>query len=532
MTIKLYLISPRSGHYNDFAFASRGEGKGFGLTRLGALGLLTVAAMVPADFSLRLCDEELEPIDFETDADVIALCANVAQAPRALEVAAEFRARHKTVVVGGPHVSLAPEIFEGNLFDSLVIGELESVREEFFADMRAGALKPRYVAGKADMSTSPLPRWDLYPNGRALVGVVQTSRGCPYSCEFCDVIQYLGRKQRHKSNAQVLAEVQQLYDLGYSVIYLVDDNFSAYRKRAKSLLTVLRDWNGTQGRNYVRFLTQVSIDIARDEELLQLCADAGMLSLFMGIESVNKESMREVNKHQNVSVDLAAQIDKIVRRGLLVEAGLMLGFDHDGLDIFERQHAFAASLPVANFRISLLTAPLATPLYARIQKAGRIVNDDASVDYSSIFLSTNMQPAQMSRAQLLLGAKWLVSRLMHPQAFAERLTRIAEIMAPHPHASRGSGRMHHRTPVGLVDKAIGTTLRALAREDAAAGQTIRDMLDLSRRRPDIREAITNSVAEYAMRLRNFRHKGVYRDDLAAMPAPPFEELDAHTGHLS
>lgn len=518
MPVTLYLISPRGWDANDFASGVDAEADPHRLTRMGPLGILTVAALAPADVTVRICDEHVEAVDFDADVDVVGISANGGQASRAFEIAREFRARHKRIVIGGPHVSLVPSVFEGGPFDCLVIGELESMADDFFADLLAGSLKPRYVGDKPDLSSSPLPRWDLYPNERALVGAVQTSRGCPYPCEYCDVIQYLGRKQRHKSDAQVLAEVGQLYDLGYNSIYLVDDNFTVHRKRAKSLLTALRDWNGAQDRDYVRFMSQVSIDIARDETLLRLCAEAGLTSILLGIESVNPESMREVNKHQNATVDLTQAIDTIVRHGIQIEAALMVGFDHDGLDIFERQYEFAAKLPIANFRVSMLRAPLATPLYARMKSAGRIVDDGPQIES----LHSNIQPARMSREQLALGTQWLISRLYHPRAFADRMRSFAEVIAPDLFSSRGGRRLRHRPATALAEKVFAGALRGLMREDAEAGTAIREVLDLSRRRPEIRDAVSNSVADYALRFRNLQRIGIYRADLAVMEAPPFK----------
>ncbi len=151
-----------------------------------------------------------------------------------------------------------------------------------------------------------MPRWDLYPNGQALMGSVQTSRGCPFECEFCDVIQYLGRKQRHKPVGQVLAELDQLYRLGYRSVFLADDNFTVYRARAKELLVALRDWNARQTDGRMRLMSQVSIDAAGDEDMLQMCADAGLTHVFIGIETPNEESLREAKKRQNLKKNLVA----------------------------------------------------------------------------------------------------------------------------------------------------------------------------------------------------------------------------------
>src|SRR5258708_18058257 len=189
--MRLRLIARGSNaHAEYWRLAARGGD--LAVTRIGAASIATVAALAPPDFAVCLCDEAIEPIDFAAEADVVGISANVSQAQRAIEIAAEFRARGKIVVIGGPHVSLAPELFVGTA-DCLVVGEFEPIAETVFADMRSRALKPRYAGAKTDLRRSPAPRSDLYRNDRAVGGVVQTSRGCPFECHFCDVIQYLGR---------------------------------------------------------------------------------------------------------------------------------------------------------------------------------------------------------------------------------------------------------------------------------------------------------------------------------------------------
>ena len=370
--MRLLLIAPRSNAHTEYSalaapgsdvqsHAHRGD-----FDRHGC-------RVAPPDFQIVLCDEAIQTVDFDADADVVGISANVSQALRAIEIAAAFRKRGKPVIMGGPHVSLAPELFEGRA-DCLVVGEFEPIADTVFADMRRGALQARYDGAKADLRRSPVPRWNLYPNEKAVGGVVQTSRGCPFECHFCDVIQYLGRVQRHKDDAQVIAEIENLYDLGYGFISLADDNFTVYRRRAKSLLNAIAAWNGAAGRDYVIFATQMSIDAARDDELLALCNDAGLLNVFIGIETNDPESLKESKKRQNLRVDLGAEVRNIVGRGLRVEAGLMVGFDHDDLSAFERQFEFAMSLPVGGFNISVLVAPVGTPLYDAMRAQGRIAS--------------------------------------------------------------------------------------------------------------------------------------------------------------
>lgn len=515
--MRFLLVAPVSNAHTEYSGLSvRGDDRG--IARVAAASIATVAALAPRDFAISLCDETIEPIDLDSDADVIGISANVSQALRALEIAKSFRQRGKLVIMGGPHVSLAPQLFEGKA-DCIVVGELEPIAETVFSDMRRGALKARYDGAKADLRRSPVPRWDLYPNDRAIGGVVQTSRGCPFECQFCDVIQYLGRVQRHKDDAQVIAEIQTLYDYGHNFISLADDNFTVYRRRAKSLLKAIADWNGAGGRDYVLFATQMSIDAARDDDLLNLCNDAGLLNAFVGIETADPESLKESKKRQNLNVDLAAELRKIVRHGLRVEAALMVGFDHDDASVFERQFEFAMTLPVGSFNISVLVAPVGTPLYADLHRQGRTVSDEVLAQFPSANLITNLTPAQMSRDDLYVGTKWLISRVMHPEHFYLRLEAMNELLAPPPWQRDGDSRRRAARPA--LTALFARVVRELAHRDPRILALVRRTAALMRKRPEIRDGIGDALTHYLMTMASYRQNGVYDDAWAKMDAPPF-----------
>ena len=322
------------------------------------------------------------------------------------QLAHEFRSRGSTVIIGGPYASLTPDIVAPHC-DILVRGEIEEIAPELFADLDRGHWKSEYVGTRPDLRTSPVPRWDLYPNDLAVSGALQTSRGCPFECEFCDVIEYLGRKQRHKAIDQVLDELDALYRHGYRDVFFADDNFTVYRSRAKELLTAIRDWNWRQTDGMVRFSTQVSIDAARDDELLRMCADAGLLSVFIGIETPNEESLRGAKKRQNLKKDLSQEICRFVEHGIAVDGGMIVGFDEDGPDIFAKQYAFAMSAPVPIFTIGALVAPPATPLHARLSAEGRLLDEMAEI--AGMPWGTNITPRNISRGQLSAGMEWLCS---------------------------------------------------------------------------------------------------------------------------
>ncbi len=439
MSKSLYLINPRSEIPSYFGAEVYDHWGYPSAQAIADLATATVAALAPADWKVRICDEYVSPVDFDADEDFIGITGKITQGSRMVAVAREFRRRGKTVVIGGPYASLSPEVLRPEC-DVLVIGELEAIAEEFFADLDSGAWKKEYVGDKPDLSLSPLPRWDLYPNERALIGCVQTSRGCPFECEFCDVIQYLGRKQRHKSVEQILAELDALYEIGYRTVFLADDNFTVYRKRAKEVLAALRDWNAERLDEPMSFGTQVSIDAARDPEIMQLSAEAGITWVFIGIETPNVESLKETKKRQNVGVDLVDQVQVFLDHGISVTGGMIVGFDHDGLDIFERQFEFAMENPIPMYSMGALVAPAATPLFDRMRESGRLIEEGAEV--AATPWDTNIVPVGMTREQLLEGLRWLCNRLYRPAEFAERVVMMIERMGPQrgPFRRREGGR--------------------------------------------------------------------------------------------
>jgi hypothetical protein len=458
MTTSIYLINPASycpSYYNLEIYIEKGF---MPAVIQGELALTTVAAMAPSDFDVRLCDENISPVDFDVDADFIGITGKVSQWGRMVAIAEEFRRRGKVVMMGGPYASLCPEAVRPYC-DILVRGEMETIAAEFFTDIKSNQWKSEYFGDKADLSLSPLPRWDLYPNDRALMAGVQTSRGCPFDCEFCDVIQYLGRKQRHKPIDQVLRELDQLYQIGYRVVFLCDDNFTAYRARTKELLTALRDWNLRQQHGRMRFYTQLSIDAARDDELLTMCADAGVRHVYIGIETPNEESLRETRKRQNLKINLVEQIQRFHDHGIAVSAGMICGFDHDGLDIFQRQYKFAMESSVPIWTITALMAPDATPLHARLAVDGRLIEEGPGAIRS--VLQTNIAPKQMSNQQLEDGMKWLCNKLYHPAAFGERMLAFIDNFGSVPEADSPGLR---GTPRRLVETEAMSLVASLAKE--------------------------------------------------------------------
>jgi radical SAM superfamily enzyme YgiQ (UPF0313 family) len=429
------------------------------------------------------------------------------------EIAAEFRARGVCVVMGGPYASLSPDVVRPHC-DILVRGEIEEIAEGFFADLRAGTWKSEYVGTRPDLSRSPVPRWDLYPNDATMSGTVQTSRGCPFECEFCDVIEYLGRKQRHKKVPQVLAELDVLYKHGYRSALLADDNFTVYRARTKELLAALAEWNGRQPDGPMQFITQVSIDAAGDEELLRMCADAGIAQVFIGIETPNEEALRIAKKRQNLKRDLAADILRFVEHGICVEAGMIVGFDGDNASIFERQYEFAMRCAVPVFTLNPLAAPDATPLFARLKKDGRILEqDDIASEAAAGPWETNIVPLGMSRDELHEGLTWLARSLYAPEAFEARLKRLLD-----SYGAKHRRRWNNKWSLRPVEADVVSLAFRVGELGSAEASMVQRVFGRIQRQPELAFGAINGLTRYAQ----IRHMhGGSTSWAAAPPLPRF-----------
>lgn len=486
----LYLINARArlpSYWSAEVFARFGFPPAQAVADLAAV---TVAALALADWDISVCDEHIAPVDLDHPAAYVGITGKVSQASRMLELAAALRKRGKIVLMGGPCVSLSPEVFRGHC-DILVIGELESIAPELFDDLERGCWKDEYTGGDVALSLSPTPRWDLYSTGRALSACVQTSRGCPFECEFCDVIQYLGRRQRSKPVSQVLAELDVLYGHGFRTVFLADDNFTVYRRRAKEMAIALRDWNGKQRGGSVAFNTQVSIDAARDAELLHLLSEAGMRHVFVGIETINDDSLREAKKRQNLGVDLLGEVRRFLDHGISITAGMIIGFDHDGPDIFARQLEFAMESPIPIFSVGALVAPAATPLHERMKKTGRLV--PAGTEFAASIWDTNIIPAMMSRRQLLDGLRWLCRELYTPKNFGRRVLHMIDSLPsslPFLEADPTTERRPIESEAALIIK------RTMA-QGAEEKEVMATILKKMRAKPSARKAVMRALFAYA-----------------------------------
>ncbi len=383
------------------------------------LGLLTLGGLTPPDFQVTLCDENAgEVVNYDTEAQIVGLTGYLHQKLRVFEQARRFRERGKTVVLGGPIANLQIDECREH-FDVIFEGEAEYTWPQFLRDYASGRWADHYKQEeKIHLPDSPLPRVDLLRRQYAH-GIVQCTRGCPFTCEFCDIIVMFGRKMRVKPVEQVIAEIEAWQAAGTSTVFFADDNFIGNRAYTKELLRAIVKWNGGQ-RHAMTFYTQASIDMVRDEDLLELMRDANFVAVFIGIESPRKESLAETHKTQNIKVDLVQAVHKIQSYGLFVYAGMIVGFDNDDATIFEEQYRFLQEAEIPIVMPGVLTAVPKTPLYKRLEAAGRLrpLKDQA---YGLTNGEVNFYPEKLTLEELRQGQEELYRKLYSPAAFAERI---------------------------------------------------------------------------------------------------------------
>ncbi len=421
---RIYLIAPR--HPENF-WSMQGTAELFGAkTLMPNSALATLMALTPEDVNIEyvLGDENVSKIDFTLPCDLVAVTGNTIHQKRIHEICRAFRSKGVKVALGGTYSTINPELCE-ELADYLFIGEAEYTWPEFLHEWTRGKARPVYHQKEyIDMKESPAPDWDLINPNDYLNINVQTSRGCPNNCEFCDVIQYVGRRYRTKSPGQILREVKNAHGIGARSIFFSDDNFLGNQKFTRELLGGLIEWNSLQSKP-LSFSTQITLQVADDEELLKMFADARFSVLFLGVETVRKESLKEVKKEHNLKYDLNTRIRRISRFGIVPFIGLIVGFDNDDESIFDELFEFIEETYNPIVGISLLNAPKNTPLYKRLQKENRIIGDDFSGEWQ---LATNVVPRQMS-LEVMTRKYWnLFNKIYTPDFFNRRCDRwIREI---------------------------------------------------------------------------------------------------------
>jgi radical SAM superfamily enzyme YgiQ (UPF0313 family) len=404
-----------------------------------------LAALTPPGHSVTLVDENVETIDYDrcARADIVGVTGMVVQRRRMRRILAELKRRGAFVVVGGPWATVQEGDFAG-LADVVFVGEAEQTWPRFLREWQRGAHRPRYEQDeRTDMTTVPTPRFELLEMRHYAFGSVQFSRGCPFQCEFCDIIVTFGRRPRIKTTAQVLAELEALRAQGIRMAFIVDDNLIGNKRAIKQVLRDLVAWQERLGYP-MTFFTEASLDLADDPELLRLMDQANIASVFVGIESPNEASLRETRKLQNVRAGgtLVEKVRRIQDAGIEVWCGMILGFDHDDATIFDAQLRFITEARIVHVMLGMLSAIPKTPLHDRLAAEGRLdLSDEPG-------FGTNVIPLRLDRAQLRDGYVRVLGALNDPAAYFDRLEDL--YLHAHLDFSRGANRYWRRHPWRLV----------------------------------------------------------------------------------
>ncbi len=447
------------------------------------LALPTLAGLTPPGNTVTLCDENVEDVDLDVEADLIGITGFIVHRERMFELCAAFRARGKRVAVGGPYATLCPEDFRGRA-DVLFVGEAEETWPRFLEDLAAGREQREYHAPRLpEIAENPLPRFELLRVGRYRTMTMQFARGCPFTCEFCDIIVMYGRKPRTKSVATALAEVEALHRLGVTNVFLVDDNFIGNRAVAKGFLRELIPWQRAHGFP-IEFFTEVSLNVSADDELLGLLRDANFRMLFIGIESPRADSLLETKKTQNLRGDMLSAVHKVQEYGFQVDAGMIVGFDADDPTIFEEQFRFIQDARIPISMTGLLNAVPKTPLHARLKQAGRLLSESTGDQ----FVFTNIVPGGMSRLELYEGYRRLLRRLYDPDNFRARASALLRARGE----ARSSGFALRAGELGLLGRFVRECL--LRAPAPRRRMTLRLLGEIALRRPKrLRDAIALSL---------------------------------------
>ena len=449
------------------------------------LTLTTLAALTPSDVDVKITDENVEPIDFEEDVDLVGVTGMVMHAPRAYQIAQRFRQRGIPVVMGGPHASSLPLEAKEHV-DAVVIGEAENLWEGLLKDLKNGCLKPFYRAeGYCSMEGMPPPRLNLLRKKAYMtINCVQTTRGCPHQCEFCHVTHFFGKTYRCRPVEEVVEEVRRLEG---EFIVFIDDNIAGARRYAKELFTQLKPLKK-------KWASQASMTLARDPELLQLAAESGCVSLFLGIESLSSENLKDVNK----SFNHASQFDEAIKivhdHDIMIVAGFIFGLDHDDEGVFERTIHFCERNKIELPSFFILTPLPGTPVFQRMESEDRLLHKDWS-QYNGA--TVVYRPKLMTEETLQRGFNWackeayswgsIFKRVFHPQQ--RFFTRVLSNMAyrniaqktPESHIpslSRILQRLNDTIPLQNTRDLIQRVGERIAEKKLLIGQKAADTLKL------------------------------------------------------
>jgi radical SAM superfamily enzyme YgiQ (UPF0313 family) len=449
------------------------------------LTLTTLAALTPPDIEVKITDENVEPIDFEENVDLVGVTGMMMHAPRAYQIAQRFRQRGIPVVMGGPHASSLPLEAKEHV-DAVVIGEAENVWEGLIEDFKNGCLKPFYKAEAfCSMERLPFPRLDLLRKDAYMtINCVQTTRGCPHQCDFCHVTHFFGKTYRCRPVDEVIEEVKRLEG---DFLVFIDDNIAGNRRYAKELFTQLKPLKK-------KWASQASMTLTRDPELLKLAAESGCVSLFIGVESLSSENLKDVNKSFNQVHQFEEAMKAVHDHDIMIVAGLIFGLDHDDEGVFERTLRFCERNRIELPSFFLLTPLPGTPLFQRMESEGRLLHKDwAQYNGATVVF----KPRLMTEETLQRGFNWackeayswgsIFKRVFHPQQrfFTRVLSNVAYRRIAQrtpegylPGLSRILQRMNDTIPLQNTRDLIQQVGEKIAEKKLLIGQKAADTLKL------------------------------------------------------
>ncbi len=479
------------------------------------LGLVTLAALCPPHWEVEIIDENIDSVPLNPEADIIGIGGMAVQFRRQRELLNYYRNKGYYVAAGGSYASLCPERFE-QLTDTVVAGEAEYIWPQFCRDFEQGEpLKFYQEKGLVDITDSPVPRYDLLKIDKYATIGIQYSRGCPFQCDFCDIIVMFGRQPRHKRVEQIGQELDQLRALGVHSVFFVDDNLIGNKARAKKLLRFLIEY---QGRHTHRFQlgTQATVNLAENEELMSLFRQANFSWVFLGIESPDPESLKETNKKQNIRQDLYTTVRTFYAYGIDVLGGFIIGFDNDTLDTFDLQYRFITDAGIQVAMIGLLLALPRTPLHARLKQEGRLI--PGAEDGDNTKAGTNFMPKQMDYDAMVQAYHALYHSLVRNRAIADRIcnktrylrqpvgqdgytwrqqVRILQRLIVHGVLKGGPSRLYHFLR-SLVGSPFNTWPHVIV--DWTAGLAMRDYVKrYFRREPEQKRSLAQKTHDFFSR---------------------------------
>jgi radical SAM superfamily enzyme YgiQ (UPF0313 family) len=407
------------------------------------LGLLTIAAMLPGEWEKRLVDINVRTLSAEDIkwADYVFIGAMAVQIDSARELIAWCKRLNAKVVAGGPLFTTRYDEFDG--VDHFVLGEAEATLPHFLVDLAKGCPQQIYSSDeRPDITNTPVPLWSLINMKHYSAMSIQYSRGCPFDCDFCDIVVLNGHKPRTKDRQQVVDELEALYRHGWrGSVFMVDDNFIGNKRKLKvETLPTIIQWSREKKYPFT-FFTEASINLADDEQLMELMVEAGFNRVFIGIETPNVDSLIECNKLQNRNRDLAASVKKIQNHGFEVQGGFIIGFDSDPISIFRSQIDFIQKTGIVTAMVGLLNAPRGTKLYQRLKHENRLLKDMSG---DNTDLSINFIP-KMNYKTLINGYKNVLDTIYSPRYYCERVITFLKEYRPRKTAGISQVRFYHIT---------------------------------------------------------------------------------------